>query len=158
VEDQSLFGSIVSEKRNGGEYRYLSGEDSTGDPEEGLLKSGGLPVRSIDKEFPGDDPQPDPPKLSNLSEARKKELKTEIHTFLKKVENKYGAMIDIFSTSCGLTPELCKEHELEGNYLTMTTVKGVKLVLGLKYQDERWQPYTIEFKNPSKNDSHRHKA
>ncbi|HBA60213.1 MAG TPA: hypothetical protein DCZ92_05255 [Elusimicrobia bacterium] len=144
-EDLSLLGTVISEKRNGGEFKYISSEDALGDPEEGLLKSGGMPVYDEKAAF-----EKDPAKLADLSAERKKELKKEIHAFLKKVENKYGTMTDIFATSCSLTPGVCKEHELEGKYLTMTTVKGARLVMGLKYIDDRWQPYTVEFKDSYK--------
>ena len=91
----------------------------------------------------------DPKNFSNLSALRKKELRRELHAFLKKVENRYGKMTDIVFTSCGTTPDLCKQHELKQSYLTMTTAKGATLVLGLKYVNEKWRRYTVDFKKPA---------
>jgi len=92
--------------------------------------------------------KPDPEKFSKLSTARKKELKTNVHGFLKRVENRYGTMSEIFFTPCSQAKELCGDHGLTEGYLTMRTSDGAKLILGLKYIKAKWRPYTVSFGTP----------
>ncbi|HNW43742.1 MAG TPA: hypothetical protein PKI19_04505 [Elusimicrobiales bacterium] len=146
AEETDLLKSIVSEKLNGASLKYISDEEVAGDPDPSLLKSGSVAGGGDNKSVE----TPDPAKYSELTPARKQELKKAIHVFLKKVENKpaYGAMTDLYSTSCSLTREICAEHGLTENYLTMTTARRAKLVLGVKYVSERWRLYTLEFTPP----------
>ncbi|MBI4349846.1 MAG: hypothetical protein HY550_00250 [Elusimicrobia bacterium] len=142
--DEDLVRDVVAERRNGADSKFVTEEEAAGEPEENLLKP-----RSVTEDEPGKAaPAADPADLRALSPERKKELKKEVHTFLKRVENKYGKMTDIYRTPCSTTPDLCKEHEVSGSYLTMTTQKGAKLVLGFKYVEKRWRRYTMDFKPP----------
>lgn len=141
--EPDLLTMIVKERQNGADSKLVSDEDAASGPEEYLLLARAVALDEADKAAP------DPDNFKALPEARKKELKKEVHTFLRRVENKYGKMNEIFRTSCSTTPELCKEHELSGSYLTMTTQKGAKLVLGFKYVEKRWRRYTVDFKAPA---------
>lgn len=143
--EPDLLSMIVKERQNGADSKLVSDEDAAGEPEEYLLLARAVAFDETDKAVPA----PDPANFKALPEARKKELKKEVHTFLRRVENKYGKMNEIFRTSCSTTPELCKEHEVSGSYLTMTTQKGAKLVLGFKYVEKRWRRYTIDFNAPA---------
>jgi len=143
--EPDLLSLIVKERQNGADAKLVSDEDAAGEPEEYLLLARAVALDETEKAVL----TPDPADLKKLPEARKKELKKEAHTFLRKVENKYGKMTEIFRTSCSTTPELCKEHEVKGSYLTMTTQKGAKLVMGFKYVEKRWRRYTMDFKAPA---------
>ncbi len=143
--EPDLLSLIVKERQDGADTKLVSDEEAAGEPEENLLAARAVASGEADKAVQ----TPDPASFNALSEARKMELKKEVHTFLRRVENKYGKMTDIFRTSCSTTPELCKEHELSGSYLTMTTQKGARLVLGFKYVEKRWRRYTIDFKAPA---------
>lgn len=149
-EDQDLAKAVVSERRNGTEAPYLEAEDHEAAPEETQLKAGAVAEapQEKDKEKEKKELKPDPADYASLSAERRKELRKEMHSFLKRVENRYGKMTDIHYTSCRQTPEVCEKHELTQNYLTMTTAEGAKLVAGVKYVKERWRRYTIEFKRP----------
>ncbi|MDO8804329.1 MAG: hypothetical protein Q7R35_07855 [Elusimicrobiota bacterium] len=164
ADDQDLLKSVVTDRLNGTEAKYVSDEEAQVAVEEGLLKSGAVAESEDDadaagKEAPNRDRAnkdahvkapvvPDPVNLSDLSSERRVKLKKRIHTFLKRVENKYGKMTEIYRTPCGWTPDLCKDHEVNGSYLTMTTAKSAKLVLGVKYVKTRWRRYTMDFKKP----------
>ncbi|MDP2754969.1 MAG: hypothetical protein Q8P40_11360, partial [Nitrospirota bacterium] len=143
--DLDLLSLIVKERQNGADSKLVSDEDAAGEPDEALLVARALAPDKAEKTAQ----TPDPANFKALPEARKTELKKEAHTFLRLVENKYGKMNEIFRTSCSTTPDLCKEHEVSGSYLTMTTQKGAKLVLGFKYVEKRWRRYTIDFKAPA---------
>jgi hypothetical protein len=112
-------------------------------PDETLLKSGAIAGADGTK-----DAADDPKVFASLSPARKLEIKKDIHVFLKRVENRFGAMTDIKTTSCASTLDLCSSHGVSGNYLTMSTAKGAKLDLGVKYIKTRWKRYTIDFQRP----------
>jgi len=163
VEEDDLFASVVADRRNGKEMKYITEEEAAGVPEEGQLKAGAIAEDEEDEDAFNKDaanrdarvkekdaPVPDPVNLKDLSAKRKKHLRKNIHAFLKRVENKreYGKMSDISRTSCVTTPDICKAYGVSGSYLTMTTVKGAKLVIGLKYVDNKWRRYTMEFKAP----------
>lgn len=143
--EPDLLSLIVKERQNGADSKLVPDEEAAGEPEEYLLLARAVALDEADKAVPA----PDPANFKALSEARKTELKKEVHTFLRRVENKYGKMNEIFRTSCSTTPELCREHEVSGSYLTMTTQKGAKLVLGFKYVEKRWRRYTMDFKAPA---------
>lgn len=149
--DPELLKAIVTERRNGGEAKYLTEEDEKAAPEETLLKSGAVALTAPAKEksLKEAEQDPDPEDFSKLSAERKAELKKEIHSFLKRVENKYGKMTDIEYTACKETPDFCKEHGLERSYLTMTTANKASLVMGVKYVKDRWRRYTVDFKRPA---------
>lgn len=143
--EPDLLSMIVKERQNGADAKLVSDEDAAGEPEVDLLVARAVATDKTDKAVQ----TPDPASFKALPEARKTELKKEVHTFLRRVENKYGKMNEIFRTSCSTTPELCKEHEVSGSYLTMTTQKGAKLLLGFKYVEKRWRRYTMDFKAPA---------
>lgn len=143
--EPDLLTLIVKERQNGADAKLVSDDEAAGEPEEYLLLARAVALDGTEKAVL----TPDPANFKALPEARKKELKKETHTFLRKVENKYGKMTEIFRTSCSTTPELCREHEVSGSYLTMTTRNGAKLVLGFKYVEKRWRRYTIDFKAPA---------
>jgi len=147
--DTELLKAVVTERRNGAEAKYLSEEDEKAAPEETLLKSGAVALTAPAEEKALKEPEPDPEDFSKLSPDRKTELKKEIHSFLKRVENKYGKMTDIEYTACKETPDFCKEHGLERSYLTMTTANKARLVMGVKYVKDRWRRYTVDFKKPA---------
>jgi len=145
AEDQNLISSVITARLKGTDVmKYIPEEKAAGEPEEALLQAGAADT-TADNQSPS---KTDPTNLDMLSEERKKEMREDIHVFLKKVENKYGEMTDIYDTPCRSTPILCKEHGISGNYLTMLTAKGAKLVLGTKYLNGRWRRYTIDFKKP----------
>ncbi|MCM2267740.1 MAG: hypothetical protein NDI60_08230 [Elusimicrobiales bacterium] len=144
-DDADLVKAVVTERRNGADAAYLSDDDETAKPEEALLKAGVADPGAAEK----DAVKPDPADFASLPPERKKELRREMHSFMKRVENRYGKMTDIYRTACSSTPDLCKEHELTRSYLTMTTAEGAKLVMGLKYVKNRWRRYTIDFKRPA---------
>ena len=141
--DTSLLKTVVSERLKGAESRYISRDDVTA-LDESQLKPGAMTAYSQEKTLVE---QPaDPAMLKELSAARQTELKKEVHVFLKQVESRYGAMADIFSTSCSQAADVCSQQGLTGTYMTMTTVKGAQLVLGVKYVENRWRRYTISFR------------
>ncbi len=142
--DQDLFAAVVTEKQNGLDGKFILSDEAAGDPDEAHLKARTVAESAATKEAAA----PDPANLKNLSEARKTELKKDIHTFMKKVENRYGVITDIHRVACATTPEICKDHEVKGSYITMATKDGAKLTLGVKYVDKRWRRYTMDFKAP----------
>jgi hypothetical protein len=154
-EDQAFLKTVALERSKGAEVKYATEEDAAGELDESLLKAGAAVTEApAEKDFPGARSAPDraakadPEKFSALSPERKKELKKEIHIFLKRIERRYGALDDIVYTSCGAGREICAEHGLTEGYLTMKTKRGAKLLLGLKYVGEKWRPYTVGFTLP----------
>lgn len=148
--DMDLLQAVVNDKLDGDEGKYISEEEGTGFPKAGLLVAGatdGIDANKDGVELGVDTPI-DPETFSALSAKRKKELRKEVHIFLKKVENQFKPKKKIVYTPCGETPEVCKLHGLTQSYLTMTMSEGVKLVMGLKYADNRWHIYTLDFINP----------
>jgi len=141
-DDQDIVKAVVKERQDGKEMKIITEEEAAGEPDEKLLAMGALTGDS-DKELAI--AEIDPADLKSLSPERRKAMKKEFHAFLKKVENKYGKMKQIYKTPCTSTPEVCKDHEVTGSYLTMTTEKGAKLVVGLKYVDKKWRRYTLDF-------------
>jgi len=150
VEDDSdLLKAVVTDRQNGTENKYVTPDEAAGDPDETLLAAGAVAGEEVNKDISTSAPLPkDPEVLAKLSPERKKELRKEVHAFLKQVENKYGKMREIHHTPCKSTPELCKDHEISGTYITMTTERQAKLVLGVKYVKTRWHRYTIDFQAP----------
>ena len=156
-EDQAFLKTVALERSKGAEVKYVTEEDAAGELDESLLKSGAAVTEApAEKDFPGARSAPDraraktdPEKFSALSAERKKELKREIHIFLKRIERRYGALDDIVYTSCGAGREICAEHGLTEGYITMKTKRGAKLLLGLKYVDKKWRPYTVGFTLPA---------
>ena len=108
--EPDLLSLIVKERQNGADSKLVSDEEAAGEPEEYLLLARAVAFDEETKAVPA----PDPANFKALPEARKTELKKEVHTFLRRVENKYGKMNEIFRTPCSTTPELCKEHEVSG--------------------------------------------
>jgi len=149
ADGQDLVASVALDRQKGAEVKYLSAEDAKAAPDETLLKAGALAVPDVNKDAAAGPAADDPADLASLPPERKEALKKEIHGFLKRVENKFGPMREIYATSCTATPELCKDHEVSGNYLTMTTDKGAKLVIGVKYVKGKWCRYTMDFKRPA---------
>ena len=96
-EEPDLLRSIAAEKLNGKDANYISNEDAKSVPAEEQLKSGATIGDSLEKYAVSVDSAPDPEDLAGLS-RRKTELKKRYTPFLKKVENKYGLMQDIYST------------------------------------------------------------
>ena len=144
-DDADLLKSVVSETQNGRDAKYLSPDDAKAAPDETMLKSGAVAV--ADKKSA--EVTPDPTNLTELSPERKLELKKSIHVFMKRIQNRFGAMADIKTTSCASTLDLCKEHGVTGDYLTMKTQNGYKLDLGVKYIKTQWRRYTIDFEKPA---------
>jgi hypothetical protein len=139
---KDLLALVLKEKLNGGDSKYVTDQEAADAPDENLLKPKGMALDFPDKSLS----EPDPEDLNNLSAIRKEELKKELHVFMAKVETQHGKMTDLYRTTCTLTPDVCKTHEISGSYLTMTTADGTKLVFGLKYADGKWRLYTVDFK------------
>ncbi len=167
--EQNFMKSVAVERRNGDEAKYLAEADYKGMPERSLLKSGGMPAEYDDKDQKASDQPaadragdmkdlsfekkrvprpPDPENFSELTGERKAQLKQRIHRFIRRFENKYGPMSDIFFTQCLNDKELCEKHSLKEGYLTEATSTDAKLVLGLKYSRKRWRPYTVSVTLP----------
>ena len=144
AEDNDLLKSVVTDSQNGTDARYVSPEEAAVAPDETMLKSGAAAAPEAAKEAATEDPKD----FASLSQERKLEIKKNIHVFLKRIEHKFGAMTDIKTTSCLSTLDLCNAHEVSGNYLTMTTEKGAKLDLGVKYIKTKWRRYTLDFQKP----------
>lgn len=157
AEDLAFLKTVALERSKGAEVKYVTEEDAAGELDESLLKSGAAVTEApAEKNFPGARSAPDrakakadPEKFSALSAERRKELKREIHVFLKRIERRYGALEDIVYTSCGAGREICAEHGLTEGYITMKTKEGAKLLLGLKYVEKKWRPYTVGFTLPA---------
>ena len=154
--DHDLLSSVAADKNKNRDFNY--GTDLVkGLPDDAELIPGAVVGDSAgvdDKDSSVAPADIDPADLTDLSVERSEELKKEIHTFLKKVENKHGKMNNdgVTRTSCDLTPEFCKENGVSGSYLTMTMGKAEKLVtlhLGMKYVKNKWRPYTIDLKAPA---------
>ncbi len=137
-----LLKTVLAEKLNGTDTKYVSELEAADSPDEKLLKADGTAGNLNNKDFS----IPEPEDLNSLSEERKAELKKELHVFMAKVENKYGKMTDLYRTACALTPDVCKARGMTGSYLTMTTEKGATLVFGLKHVNGKWRLYTMDFK------------
>lgn len=154
-EDLAFLKTVALERSKGAEVKYVTEEDAAGELDESQLKSGAAVTEApAEKDFPGARSAPnrakaDPEKFSALSPERRKELKREIHVFLKRIERRYGALDDIVYTSCGAGREICAEHGLTEGYITMKTKRGAKLLLGLKYVGKKWRPYTVGFTLPA---------
>jgi len=156
-EDLAFLKTVALERSKGAEVNYVTEEDAAGELDESLLKSGAAITEApAEKSFlaarsaPDRAARTDPERFSDLSPERKKELKKEIHVFLKRIERRYGALEDIVYTSCAAGREICAEHGLTEGYITMKTRKRAKLLLGLKYVEKKWRPYTIGFTLPSR--------
>ena len=147
-EDADLLKSVVSETQTGREAKYLSVEDANAAPDETMLKSGAIAATDSKDTKDAKTVTPDPENLNELSAERKMALKKNIHVFLKRIQNRFGMLANIKTTSCTSTLDLCAEHGVTGNYLTMTTQKGAKLDLGVKYIKTKWRRYTIDFQKP----------
>ena len=153
---------VAVEKRNGRDARFISEEDAAARVDAGQLKTGDAsaeepkqnrdsaagPPRDGNRDGQREAAPPDPKNFSELSNERKLQVKQRIHGFIKRVENHYGAMDDIFYTPCSAGRELCREHGLTEGYLTLETREEAELHLGLKYVKERWRRYTIGFTLP----------
>jgi len=152
--------SVVIEKWSSAYTKYVTKEETSGVPDEKMLKTGYL--ASVPDKFSDDKKNlkdnkvsadkrksgPDPKNWKSLSGKRKLELKKEIHIYLAKVENKYGQMIYIDRTSCSQAMGFCKEHGVTESYLAMTTAQGAKVVVGFRYVDDKWRLFVIDFKPP----------
>ena len=141
-----LLKTVVYEKLNGMDTKYVSQQEAAGAPDEKLLKAGGIAVPPVTKSLAAS--APDPADLNSLSDKRKTELKKELYVFMANVENQYGKMTDLYRTSCDLTPDVCKAGGVSGSYLTMTTAKRATVVFSLKYVNSKWLLYTMDFKMP----------
>lgn len=147
--DDALLKSVVTERLNGAEEKYVTPEEAQAGVDKALLAAGASPTDTVAKGADEKKPQPDPDSFPALTEARKEELKKEVHVLLRRVETDYGAMKDIQFYSCATYPEICKAHGLTENFLTMTTGNGASITLGVKYVRNRWRTYTLNFKDPS---------
>ena len=141
-----LLKTVVYEKLNGMDTKYVSQQEAANAPDEKLLKAGGIAVPLVTKSLAAS--APDPADLNSLSDKRKTELKKELHVFMAELETKYGKMTDLYRTSCDLTPDVCKSAGVAGSYLTMTTAKKATIVFSLKYVNGKWLLYTMDFKAP----------
>lgn len=158
AEEGDLLKSVVVDRRNGAEDKYVSESEAAVEIDEALLKPGaaaGDAPRSATgtgekKALAAAEPDPDPEDFSALTEARRLEIRKKIHVILKRVERRYGAMADIEYVPCTATAavETCEKHGLTRNFITMTTGRGATLALAVKYVRNRWRPYTIGFKPP----------
>lgn len=158
AEEGDLLKSVVVDRRNGAEVKYVSDSEAAGELDEALLKSGAAagdlprsaPGTGEKKALAADEPDPDPEDFTALTEKRRLEIKKKIHVMLKRVERRYGAMVDIEYVPCTATAavETCEKHGLTRNFITMTTGRGATLALAVKYVRNRWRPYTIAFNPP----------
>lgn len=147
--DPDFLKIIAGERLKGKEADFIPEGAEKRMPEERNLRAGAALAPQKEKralaageEEPAE--KPDPEKFSALSSARKKELKSEVHVFLKSIENKYGAMTDIFFTACSKDKDTCVTHGLTEGYITMHTADA-RVQVGLKYEEQRWVPYTVSF-------------
>ncbi|OGS60364.1 MAG: hypothetical protein A3J79_11925 [Elusimicrobia bacterium RIFOXYB2_FULL_62_6] len=149
AEEEDLLKSVVSEKLNGKDAKYLADDDDKrSSAPDGMLKAGATEGDSTEKGV-AISTEAEPDNLANLSPENKTALKKRVHRFLKRVEKKYGPMQDITCTKCTATPEVCKEKDLKGSYLTMKTAQSAELVISLKYSKKKWRLHTVDFKDPS---------
>lgn len=158
AEEGDLLKSVVVDRRNGAEVKYVSDSEAAAELDEALLKPGAAagdaprPAAGTGekKALAADDPDPDPENFDALPEKRRLEIKKKIHVMLKRVERRYGAMVDIEYVPCTATAavETCEKHGLTRNFITMTTGRGATLALAVKYVRNRWRPYTIGFTPP----------
>ncbi len=147
--------TIAIEKRNGTGAKYLAGyaQEATTKPLLAELSHEAVAEdasNNPDSYMPLLSPPPaadpaDPAELDSLSQIRVAEVKTEIHIFLARVETAYGQMTDIEQTDCADTPEVCTANGISGSYLTMTAGQRAKLTFGLKYVNDKWRRYVIDF-------------
>ncbi|MHB0994968.1 MAG: hypothetical protein ACYC2I_01220 [Elusimicrobiales bacterium] len=147
--DDNLLKSVVTERLNGAEDKYVTPEEASVGVDKALLAAGATPPDTVTKGADETKPQPDPDSFAALTETRKEELKKEVHVLLKRVETDYGAMNDIQFYSCAAYPEICTAHGITENFLTMKTASGATITLGVKYVRKRWRTYTLDFKDPS---------
>ncbi|MDD2804802.1 MAG: hypothetical protein PHV33_04550 [Elusimicrobiales bacterium] len=149
-EEPDFLKTLMNERQKGAETDYIREEDAAAQPPATQLRSGALIVPPQQKRALAageEDPpvEPDPEKFSKLSADRKKEIKTEVHTFLRQVENQYGGMTDILFTPCSKDKVVCADHGLKMGFITMHTAEGARVQLSLKYVDKKWVPYTVSF-------------
>lgn len=149
ASDYNLLKSVVTERLNGAEDKYVTPEEAGEGVDKALLAAGASPQDTLAKGAGETKPPPDPDSFSALNANRREELKKEVHVLLKRVETDYGAMKDIQFHSCAAYPEICKTHGITENFLTMTTGNGATITLGVKYVRKRWRTYTLDFKDPS---------
>lgn len=148
-EEEDLLKVIAEEKLKGKDERYVSQDEKAADPIEALLKSGATEGDSPNKSVSVSTGPADPEDMAKLPAARKAELKKKIHTFLKRVEKKYGAMRDISCTTCRTAPDVCDKYKLKGSFLTMKTSQGAALTISVKYVKGKWRMHTVDFRDPS---------
>ncbi|OGR76494.1 MAG: hypothetical protein A2X32_11990 [Elusimicrobia bacterium GWC2_64_44] len=149
-EEPDFLKTLMNERQKGAETSFIREEDAAAKPPAAQLRSGALikpPQLKMALADGEEQPEekPDPEKFSKLSADRKKELKTEVHTFLRQVENQYGGMTDMLFTPCSKAREVCADHEIKMGYITMHTADGARVQLSLKYVDKKWVPYTVSF-------------
>lgn len=149
-EEPDFLKTLMNERQKGAETGFIREEDAAAKPPAAQLRSGALikppqPKMALADGEEKPEEKPDPEKFSKLSADRKKELKTEVHTFLRQVENQYGGMTDMLFTPCSKAKEVCADHEIKMGYLTMHTSDGARVQLSLKYADKKWVPYTVSF-------------
>ncbi len=152
--NKDFFGEVVKDRLAGKEVKTEDGSEVTGEPDADLLQDGGIltaqaepqPLRSK-RAAPA---EKDPSSFESLTAQRKAELKTRLQVFLKKVENNYGVMKDIYYTSCSSDYSTCRNHGLTQSYLTMITSGGASIAVSLKYSEGKWRPYTLYFRAPAR--------
>lgn len=160
-----VMNSVVADKRSGRESSAVNSAEAAKKPPATLTKPGSVtpsahtPASTQSQaaytaqlpagvsgqsshQAPLDDADPEDP--AQLTPQRSRALQGEIETSLKQIENAYGKMTDMFYTDC-TDNSTCAEHGLKGGFVTMTTENDAKIEIGLKYQDRRWQRYTISF-------------
>ena len=82
-----------------------------------------------------------------ITQEETQEINTVIAKALNSIQSGYGPMATLVYTDCADSP-LCKEHQLKGGFLTMTTETGAVAQISAKKSDSQWQSYTIDFKPP----------
>lgn len=152
-EEPDFLKAVMAARQRGG--TDVPEADTQAQPEASQLRSGALirPPQEkasllADGEAKPDakaEDKPDPEKFSKLSDARKQELKKDVLTFLKTVENKYGVMSQILYTPCSKAKDVCSENGLTMGFITMHTADGARVQVSLKYADKKWTPYTVSF-------------
>jgi hypothetical protein len=146
--DLDLVDTVVNESKNGKDANFVAPADMEKGPDETMLKTGATKAMAADKEVE----DPDPKDLNSLSDERKLELKKDMHTLIKGVDNRYGSRAgytsQVEATPCSNTPDVCKAHGLSGKYVTITINDGTRMDFGLKYVKNKWRVYTVDFKRP----------
>ena len=153
----NFFGSVVKSYGNGESVKDEDGKTAvTGQPNEALLKDGGMMTAKAELLASAkrsgaqvsSDPESDPENFSDLSAARKKQLKRRMMAFLRRVDINYGGKKYMDSKTCGEDPVTCNKYGLTEGYLEMGTYKETEIKVSYKYSDNKWRLFTIGFNAP----------